>query len=51
VADGVETQEQADILSSLGCRFFQGFHFWETRSERTIGYAVDVETLGLIPKI
>jgi EAL domain-containing protein (putative c-di-GMP-specific phosphodiesterase class I) len=27
VAEGVETQEQADILSSQGCRFFQGFHF------------------------
>lgn len=27
VAEGVETQEQVDILSSQGCRFFQGFHF------------------------
>ncbi len=27
VAEGVETQEQLQVLNSLGCRYFQGFHF------------------------
>ncbi|MNC91494.1 Cyclic di-GMP phosphodiesterase YahA [compost metagenome] len=27
VAEGIETQEQADILAAKGCRFAQGFFF------------------------
>ncbi|HEX7167527.1 MAG TPA: EAL domain-containing protein, partial [Acidimicrobiales bacterium] len=27
VAEGVETQEQADALRQLGCGFAQGYHF------------------------
>lgn len=27
IAEGVETEEQANMLESHGCRFFQGFHY------------------------
>ncbi|MDQ0840026.1 putative bifunctional diguanylate cyclase/phosphodiesterase [Sphingomonas faeni] len=32
VAEGVETQEQADALTSIGCGAVQGFHFARPRS-------------------
>ncbi|WP_409523198.1 putative bifunctional diguanylate cyclase/phosphodiesterase [Nitrincola sp. MINF-07-Sa-05] len=32
LAEGVETREQADLLRSLGCQFFQGYYFGKPQS-------------------
>lgn len=32
IAEGIETQEQSEILKSLGCTNFQGFYFSEAKS-------------------
>ena len=36
IAEGVETQEQRDILWTLGCRRAQGFHFARPQSAEDI---------------
>ena len=32
ITEGVETKEQADFLSSIGCRYVQGFHLYHPMS-------------------
>jgi EAL domain-containing protein (putative c-di-GMP-specific phosphodiesterase class I) len=36
IAEGVETQEQRDILWTLGCRRAQGFHFARPQTAEAI---------------
>ncbi|MEN2787279.1 putative bifunctional diguanylate cyclase/phosphodiesterase [Sphingomonas qilianensis] len=37
IAEGVETQEQTDMLMHIGCRAIQGYHFAEPLSARDAG--------------
>ncbi len=49
VAEGIETEEQRDKLSSLGCRYAQGYLFGKPRPAREwldqVGAAADAPTL------
>jgi len=41
VAEGVETQRQADELIALDCEFAQGFHFYRPMSPEAVGALLD----------
>ena len=37
IAEGIETEEEADYLTELGCQFGQGFHFSRPITDRQFG--------------
>jgi len=47
IAEGVETEEQLDLLSDLGCGFAQGYHFCAPLSASRIGIGGPVVDLDV----
>jgi EAL domain-containing protein (putative c-di-GMP-specific phosphodiesterase class I) len=46
VAEGVETNEQVEVLLDLGCHLSQGFHFAKPQSAEELERLLAIDTLG-----
>ncbi len=51
IAEGVETEEQLDLLCELGCGFAQGYHFCAPLSAARIGIGGPVVDLDAQPSL
>jgi diguanylate cyclase (GGDEF)-like protein/PAS domain S-box-containing protein len=46
IAEGVETAEQVEVLSGLGCRLSQGFHFARPQPPEELERLLTIDALG-----
>jgi EAL domain-containing protein (putative c-di-GMP-specific phosphodiesterase class I) len=46
VAEGVETNEQVEVLLDLGCQLSQGFHFAKPQAAEEVERLLTIDTLG-----
>ncbi len=55
IVEGVETKEETDFISSLGCRYVQGYYFYRPMPvpdfEALIGEAENIDTGGFVFKV
>ena len=49
LAEGVETQEQLDLLENAGCNEFQGYLFSRPVDVETAGKLIRLSTVELMP--